>query len=172
MVVVLPAPLRPTRPIRSPGCTRRAAPSVSSSVRAPARTSRSVAVITILLPSAGLPGRLLSSRKTAGRFSARAATAFEVRCQEADIQLAESLGLHVPSRLLASSPLHSVRLVNSVPGRRTRQCAPPSRNRSAEGHPRNLPGHQADPFGLVRVDVAPGEHHFEGAGLPMALGSR
>ena len=46
MVVVLPAPLRPTSPIRSPGCTRSAAPSVESSVRAPARTSRSVAVIT------------------------------------------------------------------------------------------------------------------------------
>src|SRR5687768_9410080 len=48
MVVVLPAPLRPTRPMRSPGWMRSAEPSVDSSVRAPARTSRSVAVITLL----------------------------------------------------------------------------------------------------------------------------
>ena len=47
MVVVLPAPLRPTNPMRSPGCTRSAWPSVDNSVRAPARTSRSVAVITL-----------------------------------------------------------------------------------------------------------------------------
>src|SRR3954466_15272655 len=44
-VVVLPAPLRPTRPIRSPGCTRRVVG--SSRMRAPARSSRSVAVIMV-----------------------------------------------------------------------------------------------------------------------------
>ena len=42
-VVVLPAPLRPTRPMRSPGWTRRVAP--DSRMREPARSSRSVAVI-------------------------------------------------------------------------------------------------------------------------------
>src|SRR3954464_1645747 len=42
-MVVLPAPLRPTRPIRSPGCTRRVAP--ESRMREPARSSRSLAVI-------------------------------------------------------------------------------------------------------------------------------
>ena len=43
MLVVLPAPLRPTSPIRSPLPTRRV--SGSSRMRAPARNSRSVAVI-------------------------------------------------------------------------------------------------------------------------------
>ena len=42
--VVLPAPLRPTRPIRSPGCTRKV--TFCSRARAPARSSRSVTVIT------------------------------------------------------------------------------------------------------------------------------
>src|SRR5215211_3498763 len=55
IVVVLPAPLRPTSPMRSPGCTRSAGPGADSSVRAPARTSRSVAVITRVL--LGLGGR-------------------------------------------------------------------------------------------------------------------
>src|SRR5215217_3966450 len=43
-VVVLPAPLRPTRPIRSPGCTRRVASLMR--MRLPARSSRPVVVIT------------------------------------------------------------------------------------------------------------------------------
>src|SRR3954452_10665197 len=43
-VVVFPAPLRPTRPMRSPGCTRRVAS--LSRMRAPARSSRPVVVIT------------------------------------------------------------------------------------------------------------------------------
>src|SRR3954453_15763117 len=43
-VVVLPAPLRPTRPIRSPGCTRRFASLMR--MRLPARSSRPVVVIT------------------------------------------------------------------------------------------------------------------------------
>src|SRR5674536_203766 len=42
--VVLPAPLRPTKPIRSPGATRTDAELSNS--REPARSSRSVAVIT------------------------------------------------------------------------------------------------------------------------------
>src|SRR6478735_3426574 len=54
MVVVLPAPFRPTSPMRSPGSTRSAGPSADSSVRAPARTSRSVAVITLLSSSLSL----------------------------------------------------------------------------------------------------------------------
>ncbi len=44
MRVVLPAPLRPTRPTRSPGPTRKVASSMR--MREPARSSRPVAVIT------------------------------------------------------------------------------------------------------------------------------
>src|SRR5215208_3628721 len=91
MVVVLPAPLRPTSPIRSPGCTRNAAPSVDSSVRAPARTSRSVAVITLLLLCLLVVGEdrrpLLDARRD--RF-------FEVAGEQTDEELAQALGLHVP----------------------------------------------------------------------------
>src|SRR5690606_23519438 len=43
-VLVLPAPLRPTNPIRSPGCTRSVAP--DSRIRLPARSSNPVAEIT------------------------------------------------------------------------------------------------------------------------------
>src|SRR6478672_11100159 len=42
--VVLPAPLRPTRPTRSPGATRKVA--ASRSRREPARSSTAAAVIT------------------------------------------------------------------------------------------------------------------------------
>src|SRR3954454_19234324 len=51
-VVVLPAPLRPTRPMRSPGCTRRVASLMR--MRAPARSWRPVVVITD--PRIGAPG--------------------------------------------------------------------------------------------------------------------
>ena len=55
IVVVLPAPLRPTRPIRSPGCTRSVAS--DSRMRDPARSSRSVAVIKGDSPGGWGPGR-------------------------------------------------------------------------------------------------------------------
>ena len=51
MVVVLPAPLRPTSPMRSPGWIRRWLPGAVTRVRTPARTSRSVAVITLWFPA-------------------------------------------------------------------------------------------------------------------------
>src|SRR4051812_17098533 len=92
MVVVLPAPLRPTSPIRSPGWTRNAAPSVDSSVRAPARTSRSVAVITPLLLLCLLvvgEDRRALLRACRDRF-------FEVAGEQTHEQLSKALGLHVP----------------------------------------------------------------------------
>src|SRR3954470_19721446 len=52
-VVVWPAPLRPTSPMRSPGCTRRLASLMR--MRAPARSSRPVVVITD--PRVGPRGR-------------------------------------------------------------------------------------------------------------------
>src|SRR5215475_5436216 len=99
MVVVLPAPLRPTRPMRSPDCTRNAAPSVESSVRAPAQTSRSVAVITLLLPCVlpGSPGRLLvvcEDRRSP--LGTRRDRFFEVAGEQTDEELSQALGLHVP----------------------------------------------------------------------------
>src|SRR5690349_5278911 len=54
--VVLPAPLRPTRPIRSPGWTRKVTP--VSRARAPARSSRSVTVIMGILGGRPWAGRL------------------------------------------------------------------------------------------------------------------
>ena len=53
-MVVLPAPLRPTKPILSPGLTRKVVGSSSS--RAPARTSSSVAWIMSepIVPRRGL----------------------------------------------------------------------------------------------------------------------
>ena len=110
MVVVLPAPLRPTRPMRSPGWTRRAGPSASSSVRAPARTSRSVAVITRRTS-------LIVGKDRGAPLGTRGDRFFEVSGEQAHIELPEALGLHMPSRVPASSPVHSVRLVSSTPGR-------------------------------------------------------
>src|SRR4051812_17372903 len=120
MVVVLPAPLRPTSPMRSPGCTRSAAPSVDSSVRAPARTSRSVAVITLPLPL------LVVCENRRPLLGARRDCFFEVAGEQTDEELSQALGLHMPSRLAASSPLQSVRLVNSVPGRENDPIRSPS----------------------------------------------
>src|SRR5215212_8956637 len=92
MVVVLPAPLRPTRPMRSPGCTRSAAPSVDSSVRAPARTSRSVAVITPLV----LLCLLVVGEDRRPLLGARRDRFFEVAGEQTDEELSQALGLHVP----------------------------------------------------------------------------
>src|SRR3954453_8872822 len=58
-VVVLPAPLRPTRPIRSPGCTRRVASLMR--MRLPARSSRPVVVITE--PRVGAHRAILPSKR-------------------------------------------------------------------------------------------------------------
>ncbi len=59
--VVLPAPLRPTSPIRSPCCTRRVAP--DSRMRDPARSSRSVAVIKEELQEGSGSGRRQAPRR-------------------------------------------------------------------------------------------------------------
>ena len=163
MVVVLPAPLRPTSPMRSPGCTRSAAPSVDSSVRAPARTSRSVAVITLLLPFVLMIG-YLSSVKTGGPLlGARRDRFFEVAVSKRTKSCPRPSACMCPSRLAASSPLHSVRLVNSIPGRENDAIRSPSSIANVEQLVvRHGPGHQADAFGFVGVDVAPGEHQLEG----------
>ena len=75
-VVVLPAPLRPTRPIRSPGCTRRVVS--DSRMREPARSSRPVAVIMAVL-ALGV-GRLTQGtrkrRRVRSSRSARGSSAF------------------------------------------------------------------------------------------------
>src|SRR5690349_6097023 len=92
MVVVLPAPLRPTSPIRSPGCTRSAAPSMDSSVRAPARTSRSVAVITGAAPAY----LLVVGENRWPLLGARGDGFFEVAGEQTDEELSQALGLHVP----------------------------------------------------------------------------
>src|SRR5215211_611181 len=136
MVVVLPAPLRPTSPMRSPGCTRSAGPSADSSVRAPARTSRSVAVIT---PLSSFPLLLVGTRRflaralvSARRFLARALVSelrgplfrarshrfFEVGGEEADEKLAKALSLHMPFQAsgVQSSPQCALGQLDSRPG--------------------------------------------------------
>src|SRR5271167_2783636 len=91
-VVVLPAPLRPTSPMRSPGCTRRSGPSGESKMRAPARTSRSVAVITIAL----LCWLLVVREHRRALLCARGNRFFEVRGEQTDVKLSQAFGLHVP----------------------------------------------------------------------------
>src|SRR5271156_5320176 len=112
-VVVFPAPLRPTSPMRSPGCIRRAGPSAESNVRAPARTSRSVAVITVTLLShlsgsfsghAGLHRRrtgsvaelLIVGEHRRPFLGARGNSLFEVGGEQTNEELPQALGLHVP----------------------------------------------------------------------------
>src|SRR5690606_15662551 len=63
-VVVLPAPLRPTSPIRSPGAIRRLVS--ESRIRLPARSSRPVAVIMTGVLALWI-GRLTGAGKDAGR---------------------------------------------------------------------------------------------------------
>src|SRR5690606_9810386 len=63
-VVVLPAPLRPTRPIRSPGATRRLVS--ESKIRLPARSSRPVAVIMTTVLALWI-GRLAGADGSTGR---------------------------------------------------------------------------------------------------------
>src|SRR5271168_3644527 len=92
-VVVLPAPLRPTSPIRSPGWIRRSGPSGESKMRAPARTSRSVAVITIALLS--YPLFVVCERRRA-LLCARGNRFFEVSGEQTDVKLSQAFGLHVP----------------------------------------------------------------------------
>src|ERR1700716_2629213 len=99
-VVVLPAPLRPTSPMRSPGCTRRSGPSGESRMRAPARTSRSVAAITFaLLGSGSVQGRtglLVVGEDRRPLLSARRNRFFEVGGEQTHEKLPQALGLHVP----------------------------------------------------------------------------
>src|SRR5579875_3147364 len=93
-VVVLPAPLRPTSPMRSPGCTRNVGPSAESRMRAPARTSRSVAVITICLLTTG---RLQVVSEHRGPFFRPRGNRFlEVGGEQTNEQLSKAFGLHVP----------------------------------------------------------------------------
>ncbi len=68
-VVVLPAPLRPTRPIRSPGCTRRVVS--ASRMREPARSSRPVAVIIVNARSRGEGLTQGTRKRRPGRFTRR-----------------------------------------------------------------------------------------------------
>src|SRR5688572_18293928 len=116
MVVVLPAPFRPTRPIRSPGCTRSAAPSAKSSVRAPARTSRSVAVITLRSPwflfiVGEDRGTLLRAR--CNRF-------FEIGGEQSDEELSQAFGLHMCLQAtgVKSTPKRALGQLDSGPGER------------------------------------------------------
>src|SRR5208283_2047841 len=92
-VVVLPAPLRPTSPMRSPGCMRRSGPSGESRMRAPARTSRSVAVITFALLACEL---FVVGEHCRSAFCARGNRFFEVGGEQANEKLSQALGLHVP----------------------------------------------------------------------------
>src|SRR5690625_4175477 len=162
-VVVLPAPLRPTRPMRSPGCTRSAGPMADSSVRAPARTSRSVAVIT-----RGYSPELFVVGK--GRWAllgARSDGFLEVAGQQAHVELSEPLGLHVPLQTPG---------IESAPERPLGQFgARPGEPRDPLGHvvaaleqvvTVDHPGDQADALGFGGVDVAAGEHDLEGPRRP------
>src|SRR6185369_11402814 len=74
---------------------------------------------------AGTP--YLSSVKTGARFSARAATASsKLPVSKRTKSCPRPSACMCPSRLAASSPLHSVRLVNSVPGRENDAISPSS----------------------------------------------
>src|SRR3954468_18060576 len=112
MVVVLPAPLRPTSPMRSPGWTRSAAPSVDSSVRAPARTSRSVAVITLQLPL------LVVGEDRRPFFGARCDGFFEVGGEQTHEELSQAFGLHVhfQASSVQSTPQCALGQLDSRPG--------------------------------------------------------
>src|SRR5579875_4119879 len=121
-VVVLPAPLRPTSPMRSPGCTRSAAPSAKSSVRAPARTSRSDAVITGSPPL----GRLLVvGEHRWALLGARGDRLLEIGGEQTNEKLSQAFGLHVPFQVSGVQP--------------TPQCA------LGQLDPR--PGERGDPLG-------------------------
>src|SRR3954453_10684816 len=157
MVVVLPAPLRPTSPMRSPGCTRSAAPSVDSSVRAPARTSRSVAVITLPLPL------LVVCENRRPLLGARRDCFFEVAGEQTDEELSQALGLHMPFQAsgVQSTPKRALGQLGSRPRERPDPLAELIAN-VEKLIVRHGARHEADAFGFLSVDVASGQHQLEG----------
>ena len=171
MVVVLPAPFRPTNPMRSPGCTRRSGPSGESRMRAPARTSRSVAVITIALlampwlmsGSSWWPHRRRTSSVGAA-FGACRNRFLEVGGEQTDEKLSQALGLHMPFQAtgVQSTPQRAFGQLDSRPG----EHRDPGRDRIAGVQQlafRHLARHQPDPLGLLGGDVAAGQHDLERA---------
>src|SRR3982074_1253771 len=159
MVVVLPAPLRPTSPMRSPGWTRSAAPSVESSVRAPARTSRSVAVIRLHSYWSSL---LVVCEDRGPRLGARGDRFFEVGGEQAHEELSQALGLHVPLQTsgVQSTPQCALGQLDSRPGER-RHPLGQLVARVEQVVLRYGPRDKADAFGFVGVDDAAGEHQLE-----------
>ena len=166
MVVVLPAPLRPTRPMRSPGCTRSAGPSADSSVRAPARTSRSVAVITLtlLIVDVLTVGYFVVGEDRGPLLRARGDRFFEVGGEQAHVELAQAFGLHVPLQAsgVQSTPQRALGQLDSRPGERRDPLGHLVAGVDSRSSSGTVLGHQPDAFGLLGVDVAAGQHQLEG----------